>query len=57
LDESGLSILLLEQNVAMALALADYAYILSRGEIVYESTPKELRDNEELKDKYLGVAK
>ena len=57
LKESGLSILLVEQNVAMALALADYAYILSRGEIVYESTPKELRDNEELKNKYLGVAK
>jgi branched-chain amino acid transport system ATP-binding protein len=57
LKESGLSILLVEQNVAMALAVADYAYILSRGEIVYESTPKELRDNEELKNKYLGVAK
>jgi len=57
LKESGLSILLVEQNVTMALAVANYAYILSRGEIVYESTSKELRDNDELKDKYLGVAK
>jgi branched-chain amino acid transport system ATP-binding protein len=57
LKESGLSILLVEQNVALALAVADYAYIISRGEIVYESAPKELNDNEELKDRYLGVGK
>ena len=57
LKENGLSILLVEQNVAMALALADYAYILNRGEIVYQSAAKEMRDNEELKNKYLGVAK
>ena len=57
LKESRLSILLVEQNVTMAFAVADYAYILSRGEIVYESEPKELSDNEELKNKYLGVAK
>jgi branched-chain amino acid transport system ATP-binding protein len=57
LKENGLSILLVEQNVAMALELSDYAYVLSRGEVVYESEPKELRDNEELKNKYLGVAK
>jgi len=41
----------------MALELSDYAYVLSRGEVVYQSKPKELRDNEELKNKYLGVAK
>ena len=57
LKENGLSILLVEQNVAMALALSDYAYVLGRGEIVYQSKPEELRDNEELKNKYLGVAK
>jgi branched-chain amino acid transport system ATP-binding protein len=57
LKENGFSILLVEQNVAMALELSDYAYVLSRGEVVYQSEPKELRDNEELKNKYLGVAK
>ncbi len=57
LKKNGLSILLVEQNVAMALELSDYAYVLSRGEVVFQSEPKELRDNEELKDKYLGVAK
>jgi len=57
LKADGLSILLVEQNVSMALSLADYAYILMRGEIVYQSRPRELGENEELKNKYLGVAK
>ena len=57
LKESGLSILLVEQNLPMALAVADYSYVISKGVIVYESTPEELRGNEEVKAKYLGVAK
>ncbi len=56
LKESGFSILLVEQNLPMALEAADYIYIVSKGVIVYESTPDELRDNEEVKAKYLGVA-
>ena len=39
----------------MALRVADYVYIMSKGTIVYESTPEELRDSEEVKAKYLGV--
>jgi len=57
LKKSKLPILLVEQNVAMALAVADYAYILRRGEIVYESTSKELIENEGVKNKYLGITK
>jgi len=57
LKKGGLSILLVEQNFPMALALADYVYVISKGVIVYESTPEELRDNEEIQTKYLGVAK
>lgn len=56
LKKSGLSILLVEQNLPMALGLADYVYIISKGLIVFASTPAELRDNEEVKVKYLGVA-
>ncbi len=56
LKENGLSILLVEQNLPMALAITDYVYIISRGTVVYESTPKELGDNEEVRAKYLGVA-
>jgi ABC-type branched-subunit amino acid transport system ATPase component len=46
---------LVEQNLPLALRVADYAYILSKGEVVYESDTKELRDNEEVKTKHLGV--
>ena len=56
LKESGFSILLVEQNLPMALGVADYAYIVGKGVIVHESTPAELRDNEEVKAKYIGVA-
>jgi branched-chain amino acid transport system ATP-binding protein len=55
LKEIGISILLVEQNLSLALPIVDYVYIISKGVIVYESTPKELRDNEEVKTKHLGV--
>ncbi len=55
LKESGLSILLVEQNLPMVVGLADYVYIISKGALVYQSTVEELRDNEEVKAKYLGV--
>ena len=55
LKESGFSILLVEQNLSIALALSDYVYILSNGKIVYESIPEELRNNEAVKTRYIGV--
>ena len=55
LKESGFSILLVEQNLQMALGLANYVYIVSKGMIVYESTPEELKDNEGAKTKHLGA--
>jgi branched-chain amino acid transport system ATP-binding protein len=55
LKESGFSILLVEQNISMALAVADYVYIVSKGVIVHQSTPDELKTNNEVKTKYLGV--
>ena len=57
LHQGGLSILLVEQNIRLALALADYAYVLNKGMIVYESTPQELEKNEEVKGIYLGVSR
>ena len=56
LKGTGLSILLVEQNFNMALNLADYTYVMNKGEIVYESTPQELNNNDEIKTKFLGVA-
>ena len=55
LKESGFSILLVEQNLPMALSVSDYTYVLSKGQIVYQSTNEKLRDNEEVKVKYLGA--
>ena len=55
LKQSNYSILLVEQNISQALELADYTYIMSKGSIVYESTPGLLRDNDVIKNKYLGV--
>lgn len=57
LKESGFSILLVEQNLPMALSVADYIYIISKGRIVYESRPSELSDNEEAMAKYLSVSR
>jgi branched-chain amino acid transport system ATP-binding protein len=57
LKEGGFSILLVEQNLPMALAAADYCYIMSRGKIVYQCTPEEIRDNDEVKARYLGIGK
>jgi len=56
LKETGLSILLVEQNITMALSVADYVYAISKGKIVYEGTPKELAANKPVQDQYLGVA-
>jgi len=52
----GLSILLVEQNLPLALAVANRIHILSRGQIVHSSTPAELMANEDVKSRYLGVA-
>jgi len=54
-EEEGVSILLVEQNIPFALKVADYVYILSKGKIVYESLPEELRHADEVRQRYLGV--
>ncbi len=56
LRREGLSILLVEQNLPLALAVADRVHILSRGQIVHRSTPEALMASEEVKSRYLGVA-
>jgi len=55
LKNEGFSILLVEQNLPMALKLSDYIYVLSKGVVVYESTPDQLSLNEEIKAKYIGI--
>ena len=55
LKAAGQSILLVEQDFGMAMSVADYAYIMSKGSIVYGSAPMDLIDNETVKTQYLGV--
>jgi branched-chain amino acid transport system ATP-binding protein len=55
LKETGLSILLAEQNAVSALNLSDRGYIIENGEIVYEGNSQEIVDNTELQEKYLLV--
>jgi branched-chain amino acid transport system ATP-binding protein len=55
LKREGLSILLVEQNLPMAAAVADRVHVLSRGEIVYSGTPAALLTDEAVKSRYLGV--
>jgi branched-chain amino acid transport system ATP-binding protein len=55
LKGKGFSILLAEQNLPLALKVADYLYVVAKGKIVYESTPPELQHNEEIKREFLAV--
>jgi len=55
LRQRGLSILLVEQNLPLALRVADAVYVLSKGRVVFEGSPQELDAAEEVKRRYLGV--
>jgi branched-chain amino acid transport system permease protein len=52
----GLTILLVEQNAAAALAVADYGYVLSTGRVVKEGTAAQLSADPEVQALYLGIA-
>lgn len=54
LNRSGTSVLLVEQNAAMALSTADYAYVLQNGRLLLHGPVAELRDAPEVRDLYLG---
>jgi branched-chain amino acid transport system ATP-binding protein len=55
LKAQGTSILLVEQNLPLALGVADRVHILSRGQIVYTGVPAALAADEAVKSRYLGV--
>jgi branched-chain amino acid transport system ATP-binding protein len=54
--ELGVTILLVEQNARAALQVASYGYIMEQGKIVLDGAAAELRDNEDVKEFYLGGA-
>jgi branched-chain amino acid transport system ATP-binding protein len=55
LKAQGLSILLVEQNAALALQLVDHVHVMSKGRVVYSGTPKALWADEDIKARYLGI--
>jgi branched-chain amino acid transport system ATP-binding protein len=52
----GVTVLLVEQNTRAALSVASYGYIMDQGKIVLDGTADELRNNEDVKEFYLGGA-
>jgi branched-chain amino acid transport system ATP-binding protein len=55
LKEARQSILLVEQNIAFALDLADLVYVMSRGRVVFGGTSDELRGRADIEQRYLGI--
>jgi branched-chain amino acid transport system ATP-binding protein len=54
-DESGVTVVLVEQKIDLALAFAEQAVILDRGRVVYRSSCAELKNDEAAQARYLGV--
>jgi branched-chain amino acid transport system ATP-binding protein len=55
INEQGVSVLLVEQSLHKALAIADYGYVIQTGRIVMEGTGQDLLNNEDVKKAYLGL--
>lgn len=51
----GVSVLIVEQNARAALSLADYGYVMENGRIVLDGPAEQLRENEDIKEFYLGL--
>jgi len=54
--EQGVAILLVEQNARAALGIADYGYVMENGRIVLGGPAEKLRDNEDVKEFYMGLS-
>ena len=55
-EKEGVSFLLAEQNTMVALRYANYGYILENGRVVMDGVAKELAQNEDVKEFYLGLS-
>ncbi|NCF65873.1 MAG: ATP-binding cassette domain-containing protein, partial [Chloroflexi bacterium] len=54
-QESGTSMLIVEQNANVALQIADYAYVMENGRVVLDGSADQLMDNADIKEFYLGL--
>lgn len=55
INQAGVSILLVEQNLSVALNLAQRGYVMAKGEIVFSGTSREIREAEDIRRRYLEV--
>jgi branched-chain amino acid transport system ATP-binding protein len=55
MNRDGVTILLVEQNVEMALSISTHGYVIDQGTIQYRGSAKELEANKEIQQRYLGV--
>jgi len=55
INSRGIAVLLVEQNVFHALAIADRAFVLENGEVVMEGTGQEILSNDRIREAYLGI--
>ncbi len=55
INKQGVSVMLIEQNAAMALSIADYGYIMETGKIVMDGDADKLRNDEDVQEFYLGL--
>lgn len=55
LKQTGLAILVVEQNLDLALRTADEIMIMNKGNIVWQGTPEQLATSDDVRHKYLGV--
>jgi branched-chain amino acid transport system ATP-binding protein len=56
LHQDGLTLLLAEQSIPLALGIADYAYVLQTGRIALEGKASELEGNAQVQEIYLGIS-
>lgn len=56
INQTGVSVLFVEQNIPTALAVCSRAYIMEKGAICFQGSTKELRENPEIIHRYLGVS-
>lgn len=54
INQQGITVFLVEQNVRQTLAIADYGYVLSKGRVVAQGSAQHLRDNSEVQAAYFG---
>ena len=54
ISEEGVTVLLVEQNIELALEISDYGYVIDEGRITAEGPSSELRTDQEIREQYLG---